>query len=219
MARLIIFLVLGVIIIVGLTEVKWLLLLFFPFSAAFIYLIVLFNRQKDRQSFLKAVLQMETDHHLRSQRELRKFDAGREFMDKKHPFCNDLDLFGDHSLFQLIDHTVNEGGKSLLAEWMLSPFDAHRAQKRYAAVNELSKKEDFIRNFEAFGKAFIKDEKPKQHFYAWLKTKVQWKTFYFLPMIIGPLGGLALILSWLFLGLAEAYVGIWIIPCLSRHGI
>src|SRR5690606_19464271 len=143
-ARLVVFLVLVALVIVGLTEAGWLLVLFFPCSFFFIYLIVLFNRQKDKQAFLEAVISIRRDKEKRSVRELLGLDKGEEFIDKRHPFSNDLDLFGEHSLFQLINHTVNGGGKKKLAQWMLAETQPQVAQKRYPAVIELSQNEAFV---------------------------------------------------------------------------
>src|SRR5690606_30746156 len=151
LTRLIVFLALGAVVIVGISETRWLLSLFFPLSFLFIYLIIRFNRQVDKQAFLKAVLQIRANKEKRLVRELSSFDPGEKFRDKNHPFANDLDLFGDHSLFQLINHTVNDGGKSTLARWMLAESDPAIAQKRHAAINELAQKGAFLLNFEALG--------------------------------------------------------------------
>src|SRR5690606_968392 len=168
LTRLIVFLALGAVVGVGGSVTRWLLSLFFPLSVLFIYVIVRFSRQQDEQAFLEAVIQIRADKEKRLARELSSFDPGEKFRDKNHPFANDLDLFGDHSLFQLINHTVNEGGKSKLAHWMLTESDPHTAQKRYSAITELSQKEGFLLNFEALGKAFWKEEKSKGPFYEWL---------------------------------------------------
>src|SRR5690606_25154801 len=149
LARLVVFLLLGAVVIVGISETRWLLSFLFPLSILFIYLIVRFNRQKDKQAVLEAVIEIRANREKRLARELSSFDPGEKFKDKKHPFANDLDLFGEHSLFQLINHTVNEGGKTTLARWMLAESDPATAQKRYAAVNELAQNEAFLLKFEA----------------------------------------------------------------------
>jgi len=219
LARLMVFFAIGALLIVGLTEVRWLLVLFFPLAGLFVYLIKLFNQQKDRQAFLRSVLMIEENALLRKRRELSSFDQGAIFKDKKHPFCNDLDLFGEHSLFQLLDHTVGEGGRIKLASWIKAGVDPKQAQKRFRAIKELSTHKAFIRNFEAIGKAFIKSEKSKKSFYQWLKTPVQWKSFYWIPLITGPIVGLLLLFGWLLAGWSPAYIGIWILVGLGFLGL
>ncbi|WP_186757282.1 MutS-related protein [Echinicola salinicaeni] len=211
LGRLVLFFSIGAVLIIGLSEIRLLLLAFFPLAAMFIYLIKLFNDQKDRQSFLKAVVKMKIDQELRKKRELSTFDAGEEFKDKNHAFCNDLDLFGEHSLFQLLNHTVADGGKLLLSKWLKAGVDPQRAKERFAAIKELSTHQNFVRNFEAIGKAFVKEEKNKRPFYKWLKTPNAWKKLYWLPLIAGPLVGLVLLLAWLFMDLSVAYFSGWIL--------
>lgn len=211
LGRLILFFAIGALLIVGLTEVRWLLILFFPLGGLFVYLIQLFNLQKDSQLFLKAVLKMEKDRLMRRRRELSPFDKGEVFKDKKHPFSNDLDLFGEHSLFQLLDHTVSESGRNLLASWIKADVDPKQAQKRFYAIKELSGHKDFIRNFEAIGKAFIKEEKSKKSFYQWLKTPIRWKSFYWIPLILGPSIGVFFLFAWLFAAWSPAYLSAWIL--------
>ncbi|QDH78641.1 DNA mismatch repair protein [Echinicola soli] len=219
LSRMILFLGIVALTIIGLTEIRWLLLFFFPLAGLFIYLILLFNLQKDRQAFLQAIANMENERQLRKERKLADFDGGESFKDKKHPFSNDLDLFGEHSLFQLLNHTIGDGGKKLLANWMKAPIDPEKAKKRYSAIKELALHTGFIRNFEATGKAFIKEEKSKKPFYAWLKTPSAWKSFYWFPLIGGPLGGLALLGGWLYLGWPLAYLLIWVLAGTALLGL
>lgn len=219
LTRLIVFLALGAVVVVGISETRWLLSLFFPLSFLFIYLIVRFNRQKDKQAFLEAVIQIRADKEKRLARELSSFDPGEKFRDKNHPFANDLDLFGDHSLFQLINHTVNEGGKSKLAHWMLTESDPHTAQKRYSAITELSQKEGFLLNFEALGKAFWKEEKSKGPFYEWLKTPSIWRSWYIIPAVLGPVGGILVLAGVLFAGFPVSLISLFILIGMGFLGL
>ncbi|MEX2591438.1 MAG: DNA mismatch repair protein [Anditalea sp.] len=218
-ARLIVFLLLGAVIVVGLSEQRWLLALFFPISLLFIYMIILFNRQKDKQAFLQAVIQINANKVRRGSRDLSSFDRGDEFMDKKHPFASDLDLFGDHSLFQLINHTVNDGGRKKLSQWMLSETAPLIAQKRYPAVVELSKTQGFLLNFEAFGKAFLKEEKSKTAFYNWLRSPPVWKSWYLIPAMIGPIVGILLMGGVLFGVIPVSFFSLFILIGLVFLGL
>ncbi|HSJ68623.1 MAG TPA: hypothetical protein VK921_13145 [Anditalea sp.] len=210
-SRLILFFSLIAVVIVGLTEIRWLLLLFFPLSILFIYLIKRFNILKDRQAFLKAVIQIKEDEKLRKSRKLDSFDQGQDFIDKKHPFSNDLDLFGEHSLFQLLNHTVSKEGRARLAKEMKTLVPIATAEKKFYAIKELSSKWDFLLHFEAFGKAFLKDEKPKLAFYEWMKTGYQWKKGFYLPLVIGPIAGLIVLSAVLFGYISPAFLSAWLL--------
>lgn len=211
LARLGVFLMLGVVVIVGLSEARWLLSLFFPLSFLFIYLILRFNHQKDKQAFLEAVIQIREDKDKRLARKLSSFDPGELFKSKSHPYANDLDLFGEHSLFQLVNHTVNESGKAKLAQWLLAESNPMKAQIRYYAINELSEKADFVENFEALGKAFWKTEKSKAKFYDWLKAPSIWRSWYVFPAMAGPIVGLGILTGVLFAGLNASLISLFVL--------
>ncbi|MFD2034380.1 DNA mismatch repair protein [Belliella marina] len=209
--RLILFFGILAVAIVGISELR-LLLLILPFMIGiFVYLILEFNKQKDKEVFLKELISMRGELQMRKERKLHAFDPGVEFQEKSHPFANDLDLFGEHSLFQLINHTVNKGGKTKLVSWMKSQFDPHTAKERSKSIQELSQKDEFLQSFEALGRAFIKKEKSKVEFYHWLESAVSFKSWLFIPMFLGPIGGLAMLIATLYFGLAFGWIGLWIL--------
>ncbi len=209
--RLVVFFLMFAILIVGLSEWNLLLLLLPLVIGLFIYLILRFNDQKDIEAYIHELIRMENEKIRRSARDLRDFDPGEEFLDKSHPFANDLDLFGRHSLFQMLNHTVNAGGKKLLVGWMKSSIDPQTARERHGGIQNLRSKTSFVKKFEAFGRAFLKKEKSKSMFYDWLTEKSEWKNMYFLPMIIGPLGGIIILGLTLYTSMSPAGLGIWIL--------
>ena len=212
--RLGLFLLMLVLLVVGISEIHWLLILFFPASFVFVSLILKFNKEKDREAFYKAVKEMIGNREKRKNRELKEFDSGLEFMDSAHPFSSDLDLFGTHSLFQMINHTVSRGGKALLANWLKMPLTPKKAAEKQQALFELSGKKDFIFTFEAFGKAFMKKDNAtdgKASFYAWLKNSQPWHSLYFLPMVLGPIVGLIVLFGTLYSIFSTLYLSIFIL--------
>ncbi|WP_143959301.1 MutS-related protein [Litoribacter populi] len=210
-SRLVLFFSMLAIIIIGLSEVQWVLFLFFPVSILFVLSIKRFNKLKDRQAFLKAILAVNDENLSRKKRELSRFDQGQEFMDKKHPFSNDLDLFGEHSLFQLLNHTVSGEGRYLLAQEMKAYHPVAKSKERYAAIQELSTKKDFLLHFEAFGKAFLREEKAKTGFYEWINTANQWKKFFYIPLVIGPIVGLGVLGATVLGYITPGWFSLWLL--------
>ncbi|WP_373524074.1 DNA mismatch repair protein [Aquiflexum sp.] len=198
-------------LIIGLTDKPFFILAFLISSVLFVYLIIQYNTNKDRIDFFIQLIEMDLESAKRKSRNLKDLDSGSEFIDKQHPYANDLDLFGEHSLFQLINHTVNKSGKSLLAGWMKDRINPDSAKQKAEAVKELRSKKSFLASFEAHGRAFMKNEKPKTKFYAWLKQNEKWNALYYIPLIIGPFGGILIILAAVFELIAPAWVGAWII--------
>jgi hypothetical protein len=209
--RLFLFLFMIAALIIGLTDKPVFILAFLISSVFFVYLIIQYNTNKDWIDFFTQLIEMDQESEKRKSRDLKDLDSGSEFIDKFHPYSNDLDLFGDHSLFQLINHTVSKSGKTLLARWMKDKINPEAANQKAAAIQELKADKSFLASFEAHGRAFMKNEKPKTKFYAWLKQHEKWNTIYYIPLIIGPIGGILIILAAIFNLIAPAWVGAWII--------
>jgi ABC-type multidrug transport system fused ATPase/permease subunit len=211
LVRLSVFFVMAAAFIVGVTDRPLFLLLFLLSLAGFIYLILLFNQNRDETAFLTELVKMEEEKVKRSSRSLQGFDAGAEFIDKAHPFSSDLDIFGSHSLFQLLNHTVNKGGKAKLASWLQSQMNPELATQRSGAVRELSRHPKFVSDFEATGRAFIKEEKSKAGFYTWLRQPESWRSFYYLPLVLGPIGGSILLFLAAVGMIPPVWIGAWIV--------
>jgi MutS domain V len=63
--------------------------------------------------------------------------AGEEFREEDHPFADDLDLFGEGSLFELLAVTRTGIGRATLADWMKAPAARGEVLARQEAVAEL----------------------------------------------------------------------------------
>lgn len=62
---------------------------------------------------------------------------GARFVDPKHPYAIDLDVFGRGSLFELLCTARTRAGEDCLAAWLLAPSDAEAIRARQEAVAEL----------------------------------------------------------------------------------
>ena len=70
-------------------------------------------------------------------------DRGDPFAQPDHLYAGDLDIFGQGSLFQLINETATRLGESVLAQWLASPAPADVVRQRHGAVRELAGAIDF----------------------------------------------------------------------------
>lgn len=102
-------------------------------------------------SFLKAINKAEV---LRAESDLESFDNGEEFINPNHPYTSDLDIFGEHSIFQLVNRTTTESGKIRLAKWLSEPAPNQEIQHRQEAIQELAQKLDWRQDFQASGLHF-----------------------------------------------------------------
>ncbi len=64
-------------------------------------------------------------------------DLAKTYSDGFH-YCDDLDLFGPASLFQLLNRAVTAGGRRTLARWLCQPATREEISARQEAVRELA---------------------------------------------------------------------------------
>lgn len=76
-------------------------------------------------------------------------DTGREFCDEAHPYTGDLDIFGRHSLYQLISCCRLKTGREALARALSGPEpDAAALRAVQEAVSELAANVDFCVDYQ-----------------------------------------------------------------------
>jgi len=209
--RLITFFGTGALLVLGLAENPLWFLPGFMVLGGFVKLIQKTNALKDQEKIYLALTELVKNKALREKRSLETLDPGTEFLDKNHPFSGDLDLFGDHSLFQLLNHTTSKNGKKRLANLMTDRFDPNASRSRSEAIAELSKMPEFLDSMEAVGIAFQKEEKSPETWIHWLEEKEKTSILTSVLAVLGPIGGIV-ILTLVILGtLPEALLGLWIL--------
>ena len=103
------------------------------------------------------------------------FENGQEFNDFHHPYAYDLDIFGEHSLFQNLNRTATFIGKRTLANQLLTLLPNDEILRNHQAVNELSEKFDWRQEFLAFAK--ISNDNQLNY-----ETLLKWSTFNSKPL-------------------------------------
>ena len=125
----------------------------------FLLLVKLHNRlyhQKDWyetsiRHYQAELASLENDHSA--------YDGGQEWIEASHPFSLDLDVFGEHSLFQFLNRTCTPFGKETLSRWLRQPLDKKEAiETRQQAIKELSKYPDFRETFRITGCLYKNNE-------------------------------------------------------------
>lgn len=108
---------------------------------------------------------------------------GDEFLDPGHPYANDLDLFGENSLFQQLNRTVTASGTRQLADWLLHLCqDPETIRQRQQATAELASLPEWCQHFRACGALH-----PTQHLDAEILKK--WRSgspFFKKPQTVRP---------------------------------
>jgi hypothetical protein len=78
------------------------------------------------------------------------YPNGTEFVNDKHIYSSDLDIFGQDSLYQLINRSATAAGMDKLAEWLAAPPAKAIIQERQQAVKEITSKKDWKIEFQAY---------------------------------------------------------------------
>ena len=65
-------------------------------------------------------------------------DQGDRYLDPKHPYAPDLDVFGHGSLFELLSTTRTQAGADRLADWLCAAAPPQIIRERQEAVQELT---------------------------------------------------------------------------------
>ncbi len=84
---------------------------------------------------------------------------GIRFMDAKHPYSSDLDIFGKNALFQWLCRAETASGQEKLAAFLQRPASKEDILKRQKAVQELAQKTSFRQDFQAHGMYFQNHKK------------------------------------------------------------
>jgi hypothetical protein len=78
-------------------------------------------------------------------------EPGTRFLDEKHPYAPDFDLFGNGSLFELLCTARTHSGEETLANWLRAPAMPDEVQARQAATLELRPRLDLREDLSLLG--------------------------------------------------------------------
>jgi len=130
------------------------------------------------------------------------FASGVQFTDVHHPYSIDLDVFGEHSLFQYLNRTSTNIGQEALATYLSTTVSKEEILERQAAITELKDQLDWRQNFQAYGKDTEDHLDHVGLLMEWLNdppfvSTNKWLTFalYFVPLWMAV--GLGLSLYWM----------------------
>ena len=115
------------------------------------------------------------------QYDFNSFETGNDYHDGKHPFAADLDVFGQGSLFQMLNRTVLKTGEIQLASWLKKPLlDKEPLLLRQQAIAELSQSPYFMLQFRTTGMLSDTNVEDVEELKKWAKSSYG---FIFKPII------------------------------------
>lgn len=146
--------------------------------------------------------------------DIQGLDAGKQFITEGHHYNQDIDLFGEGSIFQFINRSATANGARKLAG-ILNSNNIDGVEKKQAAIHELSQLAKWRQNFQTTA-ALVEAKVEDGDVLAWLKkySPTIPNLFKRLPLVfsIASLGvfvvygfsliSLELLVMWLFVGIA-----------------
>lgn len=156
---------------------------------AFIWLVQSHNRWFYRKDYLKKKIEINQQELRALQYDFSDFDNGKEYIDPSHLYTFDLDIFGEHSLFQYINRTSTPIGKQRLANW----FNAHLEEKeaieqRQEAIRELSSELEFRQQFRLLGLLYKGKPSDTSEIKEWVNSPSDYRKHAFLRILPTAVG-------------------------------
>jgi len=174
------------------------------FTGAVIIFLILMKihlRMERKKNHIAQLVSINQDELEASEFNMKDFDTGEEFLDLKHHFTYDLDIFGAGGLFQYINRATSIIGKKLLAQWLSNPEKhPNTIEKRQTAVQELARKFDWRQDFQAYGGGKSESLSDREQMLRWMKEESFYsKSFLYKALVlIMPLIFVSSTVLWLF---------------------
>ena len=187
---------------------------------AFLFLMrrqQIFRRLRDYQRNLQIINEDELERL--SFKFIRK-DNGNQYQKKDHPYASDLDIFGDYSLYKLLNRTRTAAGSLRLSRWLKTPAPLEEILMRQEASSQFSGHPEWSQNWEAIALLHKHADQQIGAFQVWLNetlpqdlaSSLKWRFWPVVTLVIGILAGLNFLPVWV-LGLSL----LWHLVILRRY--
>ena len=134
----------------------------------FIFLVKLHNRLFYEKEYLEKKIEINQQELQAINYDTSSFDGGKEFIDPAHLYSYDLDVFGEHSLFQYINRTSTDLGKKRLAHWLNNHLESkEEIEKRQEGVKELTSEFEMRQHFRILGLLYKGKSADEKEIIAW----------------------------------------------------
>lgn len=160
------------------------------FSILFILLLKKYTFLNEEKRYAAALLKIAEDELKAFDGDYSAFDGAPEQVDASHDFSFDLDIFGERSIFQLLNRTALDIGKERLCDFVKKPLHTSVSIKeRQEAVKELALLNVFCLHFRKTG-SLVSDGFSSQQQIAEIFTasaRFPYRTFWQVAICVVPL--------------------------------
>lgn len=169
------------------------------FLTGFLFSLKKHNRTQYQRDHYRFLADINADELGRLQNRFIREETGDAYVEAEHYYTGDLDIFGRHSVFKLLNRTHTQAGTQRLAEWLKKAATADIIRRRQEAVAELANKLDWRQELEAHAMHYDKVGQQPESLLQWMQEPDTVRQSYwarlarFLPLITIPIS-----LAWLF---------------------
>jgi len=143
------------------------------FAALYAFLAVRHDAVFRREAYQRALVRLNQRGIDRLTGAWQRFsDTGERFLDQEHLYAGDLNIFGQASLFQLMNETGTQLGEATLAAWLRAPFEISVLRQRQGAVKELTTLTSFRQGLVARAHLAAKQKADPALFIRWAEHGV-----------------------------------------------
>jgi DNA mismatch repair ATPase MutS len=164
---------------------------------AFFLLMRFHTKLQFQMKMVEALIAINSDEVDYLENNKIPFENGAEFIDFHHPYAYDLDIFGNHSLFQNLNRTATFIGKKTFANQCVQLLPNEEIIRNQDAIKELTDKLVWRQEYSALAK--ISQDTKRSY-----ESLLQWSTFNSTPLSKGTVV-ISILSPLLFLGFALLY--------------
>lgn len=165
----------------------------------FLLLVKFHNKLFYQKEYLEKKIEINNQELKAMDYDISVFDGGNEYINPTHFYSYDLDVFGEHSLFQYINRTSTQLGKKRLAAW----FNAHlenkvEIEKRQEAIKELAPELKIRQRFRVLGLLYKGKSADEEDINSWASSPSYYKNriiFRALPIIVPTVNVVLVVLA------------------------
>ena len=173
----------------------------------FLYLLKRHQAIRRERDYAHHLVYVNQDEAARLERRFLRPETGSEFAGMTHPYASDLDVFGPHSLFRLLNRTHTQPGAQRLADWLRHPAPAETIRFRQQAVAELTPLLDWRQQFEAIAYLNPDVSKAPDALLSWAESESV------------PVPGYLNLLRWLLPASTLILIGCWLAGLLPGFAV
>ncbi len=141
-------------------------------------------------------------------------ETGERFIDKSHLYSEDLDLFGNGSMFELLCTARTRAGEEKLAAWLLAPAASiPEIRSRQQAIDEVRSRIDLREDLAVLGVDVRSGVHPEE-LSAWA-TSPPTLTSKLMPIVAALIGVFALVAVILWFGFGDRLLAFTALMCVS----